>query len=312
MATWQTVMENFLSVDQASVCYDRFLAYVLGTQIHTGNLDPSETLAPLFPTVDGDPMSTRTISPERSMGADATTRQAIRETTIRTPLRETTFNSDFGLRSGFQNDFGLRSGFHNDFGLRSGLMTQRPDDPAPIRASTTRRLSSAETSPIRGAYFATERAPVHEKTHRRAQTWMCPVCFFMENPGGAAVCEMCSAHNPAGRGMQIMQQCNNCSFQNGEYVSECEMCGEPLINRQKFRRDVTVAGKRGEPAAGGATNRWRVFPDHNTKSQADQEQSSDSEDSIFRRKRRARKSPPVKRGARGHRRVSSSSTEGSL
>lgn len=93
---------------------------------------------------------------------------------------------------------------------------------------------------------------------RRAVQWMCPVCFFAENESRSQVCEMCSSANPSRSDQQILQQCYNCSFQNGDYSVECEMCGEPLASRaarnvRSNSKNVTSSpGKTGwrAPAAG--------------------------------------------------------------
>jgi methionyl-tRNA synthetase len=29
---------------------------------------------------------------------------------------------------------------------------------------------------------------------------------------------------------QVKEQCRNCTFLNGQFADECEMCGEPLSN----------------------------------------------------------------------------------
>ncbi|CAM9159020.1 unnamed protein product, partial [Scytosiphon promiscuus] len=82
--------------------------------------------------------------------------------------------------------------------------------------------------------------------------WMCPVCFFVENPSSSKLCEICTAPNPAGRkDSQVLQQCTNCTFANPELSVECQMCGEPLpygrarrkqSNRQPCRKGGALPG----------------------------------------------------------------------
>lgn len=32
---------------------------------------------------------------------------------------------------------------------------------------------------------------------------------------------------------QVKEQCRNCTFLNGQFADECEMCGEPLSNHSQ-------------------------------------------------------------------------------
>ncbi|CAM9886503.1 unnamed protein product [Choristocarpus tenellus] len=66
---------------------------------------------------------------------------------------------------------------------------------------------------------------------------MCPVCFFVENPSAAKMCEICNAPNPGNKDAQVLQQCTNCTFSNPELSVECQMCGEPLPYGQARKRN---------------------------------------------------------------------------
>lgn len=94
----------------------------------------------------------------------------------------------------------------------------------PVLASGPSPYQSPARSHMTMSSFAAEGAATAGR--RRAVHWMCPVCFFAENEAKSAVCEMCTSPNPSRGDMQILQQCFNCSFQNGDYAAECEMCGK--------------------------------------------------------------------------------------
>jgi len=133
----------------------------------------------------------------------------------------------------------------------------------------SRRLSGNDMmhTPMRTTknFITTTRSPLPFRgddlgftTTRRAQNWLCPVCYFAENVAGSLICEMCSSANPSRRAMQIVQQCLNCSYENGESSRECEMCGEPLANRNKLR---SVGGKSLRTGKLENTGMWRTLRD---------------------------------------------------
>jgi methionyl-tRNA synthetase len=39
--------------------------------------------------------------------------------------------------------------------------------------------------------------------------------------------------SPPKKDYQVKEQCNNCTYQNGQFAEECEMCGEPLSHRPR-------------------------------------------------------------------------------
>jgi len=70
--------------------------------------------------------------------------------------------------------------------------------------------------------------------------WCCAVCLYTENPMQATSCAVCDSPNyNLRKDYQVKEQCRNCTFLNGQFAEECEMCGEPLghsnsNNRTKF------------------------------------------------------------------------------
>ena len=67
----------------------------------------------------------------------------------------------------------------------------------------------------------------------RADTWCCAVCMYVENPLSAGICQVCDSPNYTVRkDFQVKEQCRNCTFLNGQFAKDCEMCGEPLSGGQ--------------------------------------------------------------------------------
>lgn len=72
------------------------------------------------------------------------------------------------------------------------------------------------------------RSKGHE-VHMDSSSWVCSVCYFTENPMKAKACEICQSPNyNVQKDFQIKQQCSNCTFLNGHFAKECEMCGEKI------------------------------------------------------------------------------------
>eukprot|EP01038_Epipyxis_sp_PR26KG_P005601 gene5601-7730_t len=70
--------------------------------------------------------------------------------------------------------------------------------------------------------------------------WCCAVCLYVENPNSKQRCVVCDSPNYALRkDYQIKEQCLNCTFQNGQFAEECEMCGEPLSHSTKSTSNNT-------------------------------------------------------------------------
>lgn len=84
-----------------------------------------------------------------------------------------------------------------------------------------------------------------------ATHWVCAVCYYTENVKSANKCAVCDSANTSNHKVHIMpilkstpvlmilfhalsqdyqlkEQCKNCSFLNGHFASECEMCGTAL------------------------------------------------------------------------------------
>lgn len=59
--------------------------------------------------------------------------------------------------------------------------------------------------------------------------WTCPVCLYVENDNRSEKCLICNTPNYNNRpDFQVKEQCNNCTFLNGQYATVCEMCGMSL------------------------------------------------------------------------------------
>lgn len=64
--------------------------------------------------------------------------------------------------------------------------------------------------------------------------WVCAVCLYVENPLGSSTCNVCDSPNyTARKDFQVKEQCSNCTFLNGQFAVECEMCGEPLSRTRR-------------------------------------------------------------------------------
>lgn len=44
----------------------------------------------------------------------------------------------------------------------------------------------------------------------------------------------------------MKEQCRNCTFLNGQFADECEMCGEPLSNSAHAAKSYNKPGGRGK------------------------------------------------------------------
>ena len=63
-----------------------------------------------------------------------------------------------------------------------------------------------------------------DRTH-----WCCPVCYYTENPSSIDKCELCDCPNLSKKSDHAFkEQCSNCTFLNGHFATECEMCSKPL------------------------------------------------------------------------------------
>ena len=64
--------------------------------------------------------------------------------------------------------------------------------------------------------------------------WTCPVCLYVENDNRREKCLICNTPNYNNHPeFQVKEQCNNCTFLNGQYATVCEMCGMPLKQGSK-------------------------------------------------------------------------------
>ncbi len=62
-----------------------------------------------------------------------------------------------------------------------------------------------------------------------AGLWCCAVCLYTENDVSGDKCTICDSPNYNKRAdFVVKEQCKNCTFLNGQYSNECEMCGAGL------------------------------------------------------------------------------------
>ena len=107
-------------------------------------------------------------------------------------------------------------------GARDGLRP-RAESPKPPRASPGKvgsKMWGSQTSlEMKG-----------ETVHIDATHWTCPVCLYVENDANCDNCLICNTPNYNKRPeYQVKNQCSNCMFLNGQYATECEMCGMSLV-----------------------------------------------------------------------------------
>jgi len=100
-------------------------------------------------------------------------------------------------------------------------------------SSYQRTLPVPHASPSKvGSRLWGSQTPLSKKgkiENRNPEKWCCAVCLYVENPKDASVCLVCDAPNYTTRKeYQVKEQCRNCTFLNGQYADECEMCGEHL------------------------------------------------------------------------------------
>jgi Ca2+-binding EF-hand superfamily protein len=119
---------------------------------------------------------------------------------------------------------------------RSGYMYNSEEN---YPTSLTRNLSPTRgrgsTSPSRvGSLMWGTDTPLDKKgkipsSHTTGNNWCCAVCLYVENPSNAEQCSVCDSPNyTRNKDFQVKEQCRNCTFLNGQFSRECEMCGEPL------------------------------------------------------------------------------------
>lgn len=132
-------------------------------------------------------------------------------------------------RSGYQF-----SGEGEYFGSPTRGGSSSPRGRSQIRSDAMVRCS---TSPSKmGSIMWGAETPLNRKglvpfsvTSGANSTWCCAVCLYVENPISASQCQVCdSVDYTKDKDFQVKEQCRNCTFLNGQYARECEMCGEPL------------------------------------------------------------------------------------
>jgi len=99
--------------------------------------------------------------------------------------------------------------------------------------SPRRSVKAPPISPSKaGSKMWGTRTPLSKKGHALkvdSNKWCCTVCLYVENPIEAENCIVCDSPNyNSNKDYQVKEQCRNCTFLNGQFAEECEMCGEPL------------------------------------------------------------------------------------
>ena len=115
--------------------------------------------------------------------------------------------------------------------------------------NVSRSLTIPKTSPAKvGAIVWGSNTPVNEKGRIPKVgegLWCCAVCLYVENPDSSDICEVCDSPNPSKRkDFQLRSQCPNCTFLNGQFANECEMCGEPLSTSSRRKQSSSLSSSR--------------------------------------------------------------------
>jgi len=115
--------------------------------------------------------------------------------------------------------------------------SQSPRFMSPIRSSNDRLSLSGSLNVPRsppskvGSVMWGNETPLSRKGNvpKLDDCWVCSVCYFTENPHNTKYCEICQSPNyNDNKEFQIKQQCSNCTFLNGHFARDCEMCGDKL------------------------------------------------------------------------------------
>mmetsp|Transcript_5990 Transcript_5990/g.13088 ORF Transcript_5990/g.13088 Transcript_5990/m.13088 type:complete len:174 (+) Transcript_5990:3-524(+) len=128
--------------------------------------------------------------------------------------------------------------------------TRSPPRYAPVRNSysnnsdgsltprTSRSIPAPRTSPRKvGVKMWGNDTPLAKKgkpLNVGPDRWLCGICNYCENATDAPLCAMCDSPNyNIRKDYQVREQCPNCTFVNGQFAEECEMCGEPLSHARR-------------------------------------------------------------------------------
>lgn len=105
----------------------------------------------------------------------------------------------------------------------------------PYGSSTTASISASRASPSKvGSRVWGNDTPLAKKgdvnqVNLDNHHWCCAVCLYVDNPSNKDKCLVCDSPNYAMRkDYTVKEQCRNCTFLNGQYADNCEMCGESL------------------------------------------------------------------------------------
>ena len=125
-----------------------------------------------------------------------------------------------GGRSRYHDEDNVLSSLERSGGFRRHSVATSPRRPRSPPAKVGAAMWGGNTP------LAEKGQPLEvDRTH-----WCCPVCYYTENPSSADTCELCECPNTAKRNadFHVKEQCTNCTFLNGHFATECEMCCKPL------------------------------------------------------------------------------------
>jgi Ca2+-binding EF-hand superfamily protein len=145
-------------------------------------------------------------------------------------------SADYGMMSppkvfdSYSGNYLAPSSARSSYSQGGGGNTMRYS--TPTRSSRDGSFNASKTSPskigskIWGNNTLLAKKGTVPQMHNR---WCCVVCLYTENPAEVENCVVCDSPNYSQRkDYQLKEQCRNCTFLNGEFAEECEMCGEPL------------------------------------------------------------------------------------
>jgi Ca2+-binding EF-hand superfamily protein len=130
-----------------------------------------------------------------------------------------------------------RSRYDNEYSLSGRGVTgvSTPMSLSPPRQSLS-RLEAPRSPPRRvGVGMWGNSTPLAKKgvVPRVDNRWCCPVCYYTENALDTDICEVCTSHNhDHDKSFQLRVKCPSCSFENGQFAYECEMCHKGLPGKK--------------------------------------------------------------------------------
>jgi hypothetical protein len=145
-------------------------------------------------------------------------------------VEESTIRMNAFDRASIGKRYGNSVSDSQDSTLRGSRYRSPSPSPAPRRPQSPRSPPGKVGAAMWGSDTPLDRkgkAPVLDNNH-----WLCPVCYYTENLKSFSKCEVCDSANPSSqKDFQLKEQCGNCSFLNGPFAYECEMCGKTMKKR---------------------------------------------------------------------------------